>query len=72
MITINYTIPIYIRMTPADLEIDLPPDCYIIDSGNDNNFVSYQTLTTFYDIADFVMLDDAVEYVKLKIDSLFS
>lgn len=72
MITINYTIPIYIRMTPEDLEVELPHHCYIIDSDDDHNYVSYQTRTTIYDIADFKYLDDAVEYCKFKVDCLIA
>ncbi|MWN91154.1 hypothetical protein GQ597_10615 [Gilliamella sp. Pra-s65] len=68
MITINYTLPIYIRMTPEDYEIELSGECYIINSDDEHNFVLYQTLKSQYDIADFVMLADAVEYCKLKID----
>ncbi len=71
MITINYTLPIHIRMTPEDFEIELSGECYIINSDDEHNFVLYQTQKTLYDIADFVMLDDAVEYCKLKIDSVF-
>lgn len=77
MITINYIIPIYIRMTPEDLETELQQHCYIIDSNDDNNyvsyrFISYQTQTTIFDIADFKYLEDAVEYCKLKIDSFLT
>ncbi|WP_176701623.1 MULTISPECIES: hypothetical protein [unclassified Gilliamella] len=43
--------------------------CYIINSYDDHSYVFYQTAKTLFDIADFVMLEDAVEYVKLKIDS---
>jgi hypothetical protein len=71
MITINYTLPIYIRTAPDDYEMELSGECYIINSYNDHNYVFYQTVKTLYDIADFVMLEDAVEYVKLKIDSVF-
>lgn len=71
MITINYTLPIYIRMTPEDYEIELSGECYIINSDDEHNYVFYQTLKAQYDIADFVMLEDAVEYCKLKIDSVF-
>jgi hypothetical protein len=71
MITINYTLPIYIRITPDDYEMELSGECYIINSYDDHNYVFYQTVKTLYDIADFVMLEDAVEYCKLKIDSGF-
>ncbi|MFQ0995675.1 hypothetical protein ACGH6Q_11790 [Gilliamella sp. BG2] len=71
MITINYTLPIYIRQTPEDFEIELSGECYIINNEEDHNYVFYQTQKTLYDIADFVMLHDAVEYCKLKIDSVF-
>ncbi|WP_176700376.1 hypothetical protein [Gilliamella sp. Gris1-4] len=71
MITINYTLPIYIRQTPEDFENEITGECYIINSDDENNFVLYQTQKTLYGIADFVMLEDAVEYCKLKIDSVF-
>ena len=70
MITINYTLPIYIRMTPDDYEIEITGECYIINSHDDHNYVFYQNDKTMYDIADFVMLSDAVEYCKLKIDAM--
>ena len=70
MITIKYTIPIYVRMTPDDYEIEITGECYIINSHYDHNYVFYQTAKTLYDIADFVMLHDAVEYCKLKIDAM--
>ena len=70
MITIKYTIPIYIRMTPDDFENEISRECYIINSDDDHNYVFYQTQKTLYDIADFVMLSDAVEYCKLKIDAM--
>ena len=70
MITIKYTLPIYIRMTPDDYENELSGECYIINSDDDHNYVFYQTQKTLYDIADFVMLSDAVEYCKLKIDAM--
>ncbi|NUE95222.1 hypothetical protein GYW75_02290 [Gilliamella sp. ESL0232] len=35
--------------------------CYIINNEEDHNYVFYQTAKTLYDIADFVMLHDAVE-----------
>jgi hypothetical protein len=69
MITINYTLPIYIRTKPDDYDHEIVGECYIINNYDDHNYVFYQTVKTLYDIADFVMLDDAVEYVKLKIDS---
>jgi hypothetical protein len=70
MITIKYHIPIYIRMTPEDYENEITGECYIINSDDDHNYVFYQTQKTLYDIADFVMLEDAVEYCWLKIDSI--
>ena len=70
MITIKYTIPIYIRMTPDDYDDEITGECYIINSHDDHNYVFYQTAKTLYDIADFVMLSDAVEYCKLKIDRM--
>ena len=69
MITINYTLPIYIRMTPDDYENEITGECYIINSDDDHNYVFYQNDKTMFDIADFVMLHDAVEYCKLKIDA---
>lgn len=69
MITIKYTLPIYIRMTPDDYENEITGECYIINSDDDHNYVFYQTQKTLYDIADFVMLHDAVEYCKLKIEN---
>ena len=70
MITIKYTIPIYVRMTPDDYDNELSGECYIINSHDDHNYVFYQNDKTVFDIADFVMLHDAVEYCKLKIDSM--
>lgn len=70
MITIKYTIPIYIRMTPDDYDDEITGECYIINSHDDHNYVFYQNDKTMYDIADFVMLSDAVEYCKLKIDAM--
>ena len=72
MITIKYTLPIYIRMTPDDYENEITGECYIINSHDDHNYVFYQNDKTMYDIADFVMLSDAVEYCKLKIDAMTS
>ena len=69
MITIKYTIPIYVRTAPDDYDLELSGECYIINSHDDHNYVFYQTAKTLYDIADFVMLSDAVEYCKLKIDA---
>lgn len=71
MITIKYTIPIYVRTAPDDYENEITGECYIINSDDDHNYVFYQNDKTMYDIADFVMLSDAVEYCKLKIDSVF-
>ena len=70
MITINYTLPIYIRQTPDDYEIEITGECYIINSQDDHNYVFYQNDKTMFDIADFVMLSDVVEYCKLKIDAM--
>ena len=70
MITIKYTIPIYVRMTPDDYDDEITGECYIINSHDDHNYVFYQNDKTMYDIADFVMLSDAVEYCKLKIDAM--
>ena len=70
MITIKYTIPIYVRMTPDDYDDEITGECYIINNQDDHNYVFYQTRKTLYDIADFVMLSDAVEYCKLKIDAM--
>jgi len=71
MISIKYTIPIYIRMTPDNYENEITGECYIINSHDDHNYVFYQNDKTMYDIADFVMLSDAVEYCKLKVDAMF-
>lgn len=70
MITIKYTIPIYVRMTPDDYDDEITGECYIINSDDEHNYVFYQTQKTLYDIADFVVLSDAVEYCKLKIDAM--
>ena len=70
MIAIKYTIPIYIRMTPDDYETELSGECFIINGHDEHNYVFYQTQKTLYDIADFVMLSDAVEYCRLKIDAM--
>ena len=69
MITIKYTIPIYVRTAPDDYENEITGECYIINSDDEHNYVFYQTQKTLYDIADFVMLSDAVEYCRLKIDA---
>ena len=58
-------------MTPDDYDNELSGECYIINSDDEHNFVLYQKQKTLYDIADFVMLEDAVEYCKLQIDSVF-
>jgi len=71
LIIIKYTIPIYVRMTPDDYDLELSGECYIINSHDDHNYVFYQNDKTMFDIADFVMLSDAVEYCRLKIDSVF-
>ncbi|KES16209.1 hypothetical protein GASC598I20_006080 [Gilliamella apicola SCGC AB-598-I20] len=68
MITIKYTIPIYIKITPDDYDDEITGECYIINSHDDHNHVFCQHDKTMYDIADFVMLSDAVEYCKLKVD----
>ena len=70
MITINYTLPIYIRMTPDDYDDGLSGECYIINSDDEHNYVFYQNDKTMFDIADFVVLSDAIEYCKLKIDAM--
>ena len=56
-------------MAPDDYDLELSGECYIINSQDNHNYVFYQTAKTLYDIADFVMLSDAVEYCKLKIDA---
>lgn len=71
MITINYALPIYIRQTPDDYENEIIGECYIINSDDEHNYVFYQTQKSQYDIADFVLLSDAIEYCKLKIDSVY-
>ena len=68
MITMKYTIPIYVRMTPDDYDLELSGEYYIINSHDDHNYVFYKNDKTMFDIADFVVLSDAVEYCKLKID----
>ena len=70
MITIKYTIPIYVRTAPDDYDDEITGECYIINSQDDHNYVFYQNNKTMFDIADFVMLSDAVEYCKLKIDAM--
>ena len=57
-------------MTPDNYENEITGECYIINSHDDHNYVFYQNDKTMYDIADFVMLSDAVEYCKLKIDAM--
>ena len=69
MITIKYTIPIYVRTAPDDYDLELSGECYIINSQDDHNYVFYQNDKTMYDIADFVMLYEAIEYCVLKINS---
>lgn len=56
-------------MTPDDYENEITGECYIINSQDDHNYVFYQNNKTMFDIADFVVLSDAVEYCKLKIDA---
>ena len=70
MIIIKYTTPIYVRMTPDDYDDEITGECYIINSQDDHNYVFYQNDKTMFDIADFVMLSDAIEYCKLKIDAM--
>ena len=72
MITIKYTIPIYIRMAPDDYDLELSGECYIINSHDDHNYVFYQNDKTMYDVADFVTLYEAIEYCVLKINSEFN
>jgi len=68
MITIKYTIPIYVRMTPDDYDDEITGECYIINSHDDHNYVFYQNDKTMFDIADFVTLYEAIEYCVLKIN----
>ena len=69
MITIKYTIPIYIRMTPDDYETELSGECFIINGHDDHNYVFYQNDDDdMLDVADFIRLNEAIEYCKLKID----
>ena len=56
-------------MTPDDYDDEITGECYIINSHDDHNYVFYQNNKTMFDIADFVMLHDAVEYCKLKIEN---
>ena len=71
MITIKYTIPIYVRTAPDDYDDEITGECYIINSQDDHNYVFYQDdADDMLDVADFVMLSDAVEYCKLKIDAM--
>ena len=57
-------------MAPDDYENEITGECYIINSHDDHNYVFYQNDKTMFDIADFVILSDAVEYCKLKIDAM--
>ena len=57
-------------MAPDDYDDEITGECYIINSHDDHNYVFYQNDKTMFDIADFVMLSDAVEYCKLKIDAM--
>lgn len=57
-------------MTPDDYEIELSGECYIINSHDKYYYVFYQNDDDMLDVPDFVMLHDAVEYSKLKIDSV--
>ena len=68
MITIKYTIPIYVRTEPDDYETELSGECFIINGHDDHNYVFYQNDKTMFDIADFIRLNEAIEYCKLKID----
>ena len=68
MITIKYTIPIYVRTAPDDYENEITGECYIINSHDDHNYVFYQNDKTMFDIADFVTLYEAIEYCALKIN----
>ena len=68
MITIKYTRPIYVRMTPDDYDDEIAGECYIINSHDDHNYVFYQNDKTMFDIADFVTLYEAIEYCVLKIN----
>ena len=69
MITIKYTIPIYVRTAPDDYDDEITGECYIINSHDDHNYVFYQNDKTMFDIADFVTLYEAIEYCVLKINS---
>ena len=68
MITIKYTIPIYVRTAPDDYDDEITGECYIINSHDDHNYVFYQNDKTMFDIADFVTLYEAIEYCALKIN----
>ena len=57
-------------MTPDDYDDEITGECYIINSHDDHNYVFYQNDKTMFDIADFAMLSDAVEYCRLKIDAM--
>ena len=56
-------------MTPDDYETELSGECYIINSHDDHNYVFYQNDDDdMLDVADFIRLNEAIEYCKLKID----
>ena len=57
-------------MTPDDYDDEITGECYIINSDDEHNYVFYQNNKTMFDVADFVVLSDAVEYCKLKIDAM--
>ena len=43
MITINYHIPIYLKMVPDDYEIELSGESCFSNYQNNHNYVFYQT-----------------------------
>ena len=56
-------------MTPDDYETELSGECYIINSHDDHNYFFYQNDDDdMLDVADFIRLNEAIEYCKLKID----
>ena len=69
MITIKYTIPIYVRTEPDDYDDEITGECFIINGHDDHNYVFYQNDDDdMLDVADFIRLNEAIEYCKLKID----
>ena len=70
MITINYHVPIYLKMVPDDYEIELSGEHCFSNCQNNHNYVFYQTQKSQYDVVDFVFLA-MQEYCKLKINSVF-